>query len=49
MSGKAVDIRIPGCDLSRLRRAAMTQKRGGVGFYPESNFIHLDTGRVRFW
>jgi uncharacterized protein YcbK (DUF882 family) len=49
MSGKAVDIRIPGCDLSRLRRAAMAQKRGGVGFYPDSNFIHLDTGRVRYW
>jgi uncharacterized protein YcbK (DUF882 family) len=49
MSGKAADIRIPGCDLSRLRRAAMAQKRGGVGFYPDSNFIHLDTGRVRYW
>lgn len=48
-SGKAVDIRIPGCDLTRLRRAAMAQKRGGVGFYPDSNFVHLDTGRVRYW
>lgn len=49
MSGKAVDIRIPDCDLNRLRRAAMSQKRGGVGFYPDSDFVHLDTGRVRYW
>ena len=49
MSGKAIDIRIPGCDLTRLRRAAMAQKRGGVGFYPASDFVHLDTGRVRYW
>ena len=49
MSGKAVDIRIPDCDLTRLRRAAMAQKRGGVGFYPDSDFVHLDTGRVRYW
>lgn len=49
MSGKAIDIRIPGCDLTRLRRVAMAQKGGGVGYYPDSNFVHLDTGRVRFW
>ena len=49
MSGKAIDIRIPDCDLTRLRRAAMAQKRGGVGFYPDSDFVHLDTGRVRHW
>src|SRR5690606_38500991 len=49
MSGKAIDIRMPGCALSHLRRAAIAQKRGGVGYYPSSNFIHLDTGRVRYW
>ena len=49
MSGKAIDIRIPACDLTRLRRAAMSQQRGGVGFYPDSDFVHLDTGRVRHW
>lgn len=49
MSGKAIDIRVPGCDLMRLRRAAIAQKMGGVGFYPDSNFVHLDTGRVRYW
>lgn len=47
--GKAVDIRLPGCSLSRLRRAAVDLKAGGVGFYPRSDFIHLDTGRLRSW
>lgn len=49
MSGKAIDIRVPGCELGRLRRAAVAQKRGGVGYYPSSNFVHLDTGSVRYW
>ena len=49
MQGKAIDIRLPGCDLNNLRKAALTMKRGGVGYYPESDFIHVDTGRVRFW
>ncbi len=47
--GKAVDIRLPGCALSSLREAAMDLKRGGVGFYPRSDFIHMDVGRVRCW
>lgn len=47
--GKAVDIRLPGCRLSMLRDAARTLELGGVGYYPKSNFIHIDTGRVRFW
>jgi uncharacterized protein YcbK (DUF882 family) len=47
--GKAVDIRVPGCELARLRRVAMDLKRGGVGFYPRSDFIHVDVGRVRSW
>ncbi|MGE5840512.1 MAG: YcbK family protein, partial [Deltaproteobacteria bacterium] len=47
--GKAVDIRLPGCALSSLREAAMNLKRGGVGFYPRSDFIHVDVGRVRSW
>ena len=49
MQGKAIDIRLPGQDLARLRQAALSLKAGGVGYYPKSDFIHVDTGRVRFW
>jgi uncharacterized protein YcbK (DUF882 family) len=49
MQGKAIDIRLPGCNLKKLRDAALTLKDGGVGYYPKSNFIHLDTGRFRYW
>jgi uncharacterized protein YcbK (DUF882 family) len=47
--GKAVDIRLPGCALCSLRETAMDLRRGGVGFYPRSDFIHVDVGRVRCW
>lgn len=47
--GKAIDIRLPGRKLSDLRSAALSLQMGGVGYYPSSNFIHLDSGRVRFW
>ena len=47
--GKAIDIRIPGVKLDDLRGAARSLKLGGVGYYPSSNFVHVDTGRVRFW
>jgi len=47
--GKAIDIRLPGVALSDLRHAALTLRAGGVGYYPQSDFIHLDTGRVRRW
>lgn len=47
--GKAVDVRLPGQSLRTLRKAAVAQKSGGVGFYPKSNFIHLDVGRIRYW
>lgn len=47
--GRAVDVRIHGVELDRLRRAAMKLRAGGVGFYPRSNFVHLDSGRVRAW
>lgn len=47
--GQAIDIRVPGVDLDRLRAAARSLKLGGVGFYPSSNFVHVDTGRVRYW
>jgi len=49
MVGKAIDIRLPGVKLDNLRGAARSLKLGGVGFYPSSNFVHVDTGRVRFW
>lgn len=49
MQGKAVDIRLPGCDLKQLRDSAKSLKCGGVGYYAKSGFIHVDTGRVRYW
>ena len=49
MVGKAIDIRVPGVKLDQLRAAARSLKLGGVGYYPASNFVHVDTGRVRFW
>ena len=49
MVGKAIDIRVPGVKLDQLRAAARSLKLGGVGFYPSSNFVHVDTGRVRYW
>ncbi len=49
MEGKAADIRLPGYSLSSLRRSAIDLKGGGVGYYPESDFVHVDVGRVRYW
>jgi len=47
--GKAIDIRLPGRDLRALRKVALDLKAGGVGFYPKSDFIHVDVGSVRYW
>ncbi len=49
MVGKAIDIRLADVPLAALRAAALGLKAGGVGFYPESDFVHVDTGRVRMW
>jgi uncharacterized protein YcbK (DUF882 family) len=49
MAGSAVDIRVQGRPLGAAREAAMSLKAGGVGYYPHSNFIHLDVGQVRHW
>ncbi len=49
MQGKAVDIYVPGVKLRKLRDVAVGLNRGGVGYYPRSNFIHIDVGPVRTW
>src|SRR3569832_2085999 len=49
MEGMAMDIYLPDRALGELRRAALNLRRGGVGYYPKSNFVHVDTGRVRSW
>ena len=49
MQGRALDVRLRGYGLAALRDLALAAKRGGVGYYPRSNFIHIDTGRVRRW
>jgi uncharacterized protein YcbK (DUF882 family) len=49
MDGKAVDIRIPKRSLSVVRNTALAMKAGGVGYYPSSDFVHVDVGRVRSW
>ncbi len=49
MRGRAIDIRLPGTDLSNLRKAALSMRAGGVGYYPQANFLHVDTGRFRTW
>jgi uncharacterized protein YcbK (DUF882 family) len=49
MKGQAIDIRLADVPLAALRRAALDARRGGVGYYPASNFVHVDTGRVRVW
>ena len=49
MQGKAIDVRVGGFSTRRLHELALQMGRGGVGFYPASDFVHLDCGRVRFW
>ena len=49
MHGMAIDIRLPGRGISQLRHAALQQQAGGVGYYPESSFIHIDVGPLRRW
>ncbi|OUR73673.1 hypothetical protein A9Q78_03090 [Methylophaga sp. 41_12_T18] len=49
MQGRAIDIRLPECQLADLQQAAMSLRIGGVGYYSKSNFLHIDTGRVRSW
>jgi uncharacterized protein YcbK (DUF882 family) len=49
LKGQAIDIRLPDVPIGRLRDVAIAMKRGGVGYYPGSDFVHVDTGRVRTW
>jgi len=49
MRGMAIDVRLPGRGITQLRHAALLQRAGGVGYYPDSSFIHLDVGPLRRW
>ncbi len=49
VEGKAIDVRLKGISCSRLRDVAVGLKRGGVGYYAKSDFVHVDTARVRYW
>ena len=49
IEGRAIDVRLTSAKTAALRDAALALKSGGVGYYPESNFVHVDTGKVRTW
>ena len=49
MQGMAIDIRIAGRSLAALHNAALAERGGGVGYYPQSDFVHVDVGRIRSW
>jgi uncharacterized protein YcbK (DUF882 family) len=49
MEGKAIDVRLDEVPLARFRELAIRRAAGGVGYYPDSDFLHLDVGRVRRW
>jgi uncharacterized protein YcbK (DUF882 family) len=49
LEGRAIDVRLSGFSTSKLASYARSLRRGGVGFYARSDFVHVDTGRVRVW
>jgi uncharacterized protein YcbK (DUF882 family) len=49
IQAEAIDLRMPGIDTLKLRKAALAMHRGGVGYYPHHDFIHVDVGRLRQW
>jgi uncharacterized protein YcbK (DUF882 family) len=49
IEGKAIDVYLPDRSLRDLHRVALALRKGGVGYYPESDFVHMDVGRVRSW
>ncbi|MEO6186665.1 MAG: DUF882 domain-containing protein, partial [Steroidobacteraceae bacterium] len=49
MEGRAIDLRLHGVTTARIAELALSQQRGGVGYYARSDFMHIDTGRARSW
>jgi uncharacterized protein YcbK (DUF882 family) len=49
LDGQAIDIRLPDRNLAAVHKVAMSMRAGGVGYYPASDFVHVDTGKVRYW
>ena len=49
MTGQAIDLRLPGFNTKQIKTLAVSLKAGGVGYYPKSNFVHMDSGDVRTW
>lgn len=49
LQGRAIDVRLPGFSTAKLAGLARGLQRGGVGYYVSSDFVHVDTGRVRYW
>jgi uncharacterized protein YcbK (DUF882 family) len=49
MEGRALDVRLKGCSVKKLRNLAVAAARGGVGYYPKDDFVHIDTGPIRTW
>lgn len=49
MRGMAIDLRVPNMSTRQLQRAALGLRGGGVGYYPDSNFVHVDVGPLRHW
>jgi uncharacterized protein YcbK (DUF882 family) len=49
LDGRAIDVRLTSAATAKLREAALALQRGGVGYYPDSNFVHVDTGAFRAW
>jgi uncharacterized protein YcbK (DUF882 family) len=49
LEGRAIDVRLGGCPTRELAVHARALGRGGVGYYAHSDFVHVDTGRVRYW
>jgi uncharacterized protein YcbK (DUF882 family) len=49
MQGRAIDIQIEGVQAKTIQNAAIAMARGGVGYYPRNNFVHIDSGEIRNW
>lgn len=49
LQGQAIDIRVPDRPLASVHNVALAMQAGGVGYYPHSDFVHVDVGRVRRW